>query len=258
MGAVCREIWQDGTSLPGGLHLNPSWRFWFQLGNAARPPFPPPHPRLHSNPLSQHLAADSFLTGSASTAGRRSCSGWRSLWLSRCAHPRLGTAARGLLSPGPGVPGVRTREKKKRSAFRNLPGKRPTPKSNSSGSSSGGCGARGPLSSMAHRAGSRRGRLPAVPRLRSKTRARPTSCPAPRPLVPKPCSAACPAGLELEVVGSAARPRPDLLPSAAGERGGGVGTGRRRKRAGGGGGPGPEGRWRPRSAPRGYKVFLSP
>lgn len=41
MGAVCREIWQDGTSLPGGLHLNPSWRFWFQLGNAARPPFPP-------------------------------------------------------------------------------------------------------------------------------------------------------------------------------------------------------------------------
>lgn len=113
-------------------------------------PSPPPHLRLHSNPLSQHLAADSFLTGSASTAGRRSCSGWRSLWLSRCAHPRLGTAARGLLSPGPGVPGVRTREKKKRSAFRNLPGKRPTPKSNSSGSSSGGCGARGPLSSMAH------------------------------------------------------------------------------------------------------------
>lgn len=194
MGAVCREIWQDGTSLPGGLHLNPSWRFWFQLGNAARPPFPPPHPRLHSNPLSQHLAADSFLTGSASTAGRRSCSGWRSLWLSRCAHPRL--------APQPGASSPLTREsqvsglgrKKKRSAFRNLPGKRPTPKSNSSGSSSGGCGARGPLSSMAHRAGSRRGRLPAVPRLRSKTRARPTSCPAPRPLVPKPCSAACPAG----------------------------------------------------------------
>lgn len=106
------------------------------------------------------------------------------------------------LAPQPGASSPLAQEsqvsglgrKKKRSAFRNLPGKRPTPKSNSSGSSSGGCGARGPLSSMAHRAGSRRGRLPAVPRLRSKTRARPTSCPAPRPLVPKPCSAACPAG----------------------------------------------------------------
>lgn len=96
--------------------------------------------------------------------------------------------------PGPGRLKKQKNKKKNRSAFRNLPGKRPTPKSNSSGSSSGACGARGPLSSMAHRAGSRRGRLPAVPRLRSKTRTRPTSCPAPRPLVPKPGSAACPAG----------------------------------------------------------------
>lgn len=66
------------------------------------------------------------------------------------------------------------------------------------------------------------------------------------------------AGRELEVVGSAARPRLDLLPPAAGERGGEGGTGGRRKRAGGGGGLGPEGRWRPHSVPRGGKVSLSP
>lgn len=117
-----------------------------------------------------------------------------SLWLSRCSHRRLGTAARGLLSPIPGVPGAKTREKKACFAFRNLPGKRPVPKSSSSGRSSSSGGAPGPPISMAHRAGSRRGRLPAVPRLRSGTRAHPTSCPVPRMLVPKPGSAARPAG----------------------------------------------------------------
>lgn len=94
---------------------------------------------------------------------------------------------------------------------------------------------------------------PARAQLHSPRRGRSSPSRAPQ-LVPRGAEA----GRELEVVGSAARPRPDLLPSAAGERGGGVGTGGRRKRAGGGGGPGPEGRWRPRSAPRGDKVFLSP
>lgn len=184
-----------------------------------------------------------------------------SRWLSRCARPLLGTTARGLLSLGPGVPGARTKEKEAHSAFRNLPGKRPAPKSSSSGSRSGGGGAPGTPSSMAHREGSKRGRLPTVPRLRSETRAHPTSCSVPRPLVPKPGSAARPAG---RGGGAGARGyglRGTAPPGPAASRrrreGRRGGTEGRRERAGGGGGPGPEGIWRPCSAPCRGKVSLS-
>lgn len=157
-----------------------------------------------------------------------------SLWLSRCAHPRLGTAARGLLFPSPGVPGARTPEKKARLAFRNLPGKRPVPKSSSSGSSSSGSGALGPPISMARALDEGGTRLccasasrPARTQLHAPCRGRWSPSRAPQ-LVPRGAAA----GQELEVVGSAARPRPDLLPPAAGrgeEREGLKGGGRGRE-----------------------------
>lgn len=119
--------------------------------------------------------------------------------LPRCAHPRLGTAARSLPSSGSGGPKPpRTGRKGARLAPRNLPGRKPAPSSSSSGGSSGGGSAPGPPSSMAHRAGSRRGRLPSPPRPRSQARARPTSCPRAARAAPStgPGSAAPPAGRE--------------------------------------------------------------
>lgn len=99
----------------------------------------------------------------------------------------------------------------------NLPGRRPAPRSSSSGSGGGG-GAPGPPSSMAHRAGSRRGRLPARPRPRSEDRARPTSCPSAAPAAPsaRPGSALLPRGSERGAVGSARGPARTCPPPAGG------------------------------------------
>lgn len=213
-----------------------------------------PYISLHSNPLSQHLEADSLLSGSASTAGHQSCSGWRSL----CGYPVART--RGL-APQPGASSPRTPESQLPGPGRKGPVSRfetYQARGRSLGAAAAAVAAaaaapRGPRSPWrTERAldegGSRLCRAsaprPARTQLHAPCRGRSSLSPAPQ-LVPRGAAA----GRELEVVGSAARPRPDLLPPAAGERGGGGGTEGRRENVGGGGGPGPEGMWRPCSGP---------
>lgn len=192
------------------------------------------------------MEADSFLSGSASTAGHRSCSGWRSL----CGYP---VARTGGLAPQPGASSPLSLEsqvprpgrKRPVSRFETYQARGRSLRAAVAAGAAAAAAPRGPRSPWRterdlDEGGSQLCRASARGPARTQLHAPCHGCWSPSrdpQLVPRGAAA----GRELEVVGSAARPRPDLLPPAAGERGGGGGTEGRRKRMGGRGGPGPRG-----------------